>query len=280
MGILMHYCYIDESGNSEIIISKTHNAQPVLAMVGLFIAANNVTKLTNDFIALKRKYYPQLFSAMKHDLEALLLEIKGSDIRTDIRKNQFNSRIVKHHFRFLDDVFALLVANDVKLVSRIWVKGIGKSLDDKSVYSITTQQFCVRFQKYLESLNSTGIMIADFRDPNRNSYVAHSVFTRKFKQTGDAFPLIREIPTFGISNNHAALQICDLLCSTIITPIAALKFCSGIIVNPHTHTNYDWIKNRYSKRLKSLQWHCKVNGQMYWGITANNEHDEKNRNLF
>ncbi len=277
----MHYCYIDESGNSEVITSATQNVQPIVAMVGLFIDADSITNLTNDFISLKRTYYPGSFSSLKHDLQALLMEIKGSDIRTDVRKaSTLKTPKIEHHFHFLDEVLKLLKKYDVKLISRIWVKGFGKSLDDKSVYSITTQQFCIRFQKYLESLNSTGIMIADFRDPNRNSYVAHSVFTQKFKKTGDAYPHIREIPTFGISNNHAALQMCDLLCSTIITPIAGLKFCGGIINNPHTHSNYNWITHRYSKRLKALQWHCKVSGQMYWGITADNQHNKENKDLF
>jgi len=276
----MHYCYIDESGNSEIITSSTHNAQPLVVIVGLFIAADKIAKLTNDFIQLKRKYYPTLFSSLTHDLGALLMEVKGSDIRTDIRKHKLHSSEVKRHFRFLDDVLVLLKNNNAKIISRIWVKGIGIPLQDKSIYTITTQQFSIRFQKYLESLNSTGIMIADFRDPNRNSYVAHSVFTQKFKQAGDAYPLINEIPTFGISNNHAALQICDLLCSTVIAPIAALKFCHGIITNPHTNPNYNWIKSRYSKRLKALQWHCSVNGQTFWGITAHNQHDKKNKDLF
>lgn len=276
----MNYCYIDESGNSEIINNGTDNVQPMVVIAGLIIAADKVAKLTTDFIALKRKYYPNLFSAINHDLEALLKEVKGSDIRTDIRNHKFNSNIVKHHFHFLDDVFALLKNNKVKLISRIWVKGLGKPLRDESVYTISTQQFCVRFQKFLEPPNSIGAMIADFRDPKRNSYVAHSVFTQKFKQSGDAYPLINEIPTFGISNNHAALQICDLLCSAVISPIAALKFCNGVISNAHTNANYSWIVTRYSKRLKALQYHCKVNTQTYWGITANNEHNPANRYIF
>jgi len=252
-------------------------------MIGIIVKAKKLAGLTANFIELKRKYYPNKYLKIKHDLVALLLEIKGSDIRTDFRnkRNKWD-RQIQHHFHFLDEIFSLLKSNDMKLISRIWVKGFGRPLLDESIYTITTQQFGIRFQKFLEIKNAKGAIVADFREPKQNSYVAHSIFTQKYKKTGDAYPSIVEIPTFGVSNNHAVLQICDLICSAIISPIASVQFCFGIIQNPHTSPNYQWIKERYSKRLRALQHHCSAGpqNQIYWGITVDNQHEQSKRVFF
>lgn len=277
----MYICYIDESGDSATINNPTDPIQPMLAVVGLFVSANDIRSITSAFVDVKRKYHPKLFENDGHDLQALLREIKGSDIRTDIRKaSEIKNSKVQLHFRFIDEVFDILNQYEVKLISRIWVKEFGTLLRDQPVYSITTQHFCVRFQKFLESKNSNGMVIADFRDPKRNSYVSHSVFTQKYQQKGDSYPSIMELPTFCISDNHALLQMCDLICSTVIYPIAALRFCKNVVNNAHTHLNYNWIKTRYSKRLKKLQYHCKVKNKMMWGITASNKHNPKLNCLF
>ncbi len=276
----MYYCYIDESGNSEVINNPSDNKQPLLVLCGLIVDANKIHTLTQEFINLKRRFFPSIYNSVKHDLDALQLEIKGSDLRTDIRKLKITDKVIEHHFKFLDGIFSLIKKYNVQLISRIWVKDFGVVLTDKSIYTKSTQEFCRRFQMHLTEKKCTGSIIADFRDPHRNSYVSHSVFTQKYKQSGDAYSSIIEIPTFGISNSHACLQIADILCSTVITPIAGRKFCKTIINNPHTHKNYDWISKRYSKRLKAIQYNCSVGGKKYYGITAFNPHDKTNVNLF
>lgn len=249
----------------------------MLIVAGLFVDAAKISKLTNSFITIKRKYYPNLFANANHDLDALTLEIKGSDVRTNIRKNALSSKIVQHRFRFLDDVFALCKKYSVKIVGRIWIKEFGKTIDDKSIYTMTVQNIALRFEKFLIENKSRGLMIADFRDPQRNQYVSHSVFTQKHKSSrgGDAYPSIEETTTFGMSNNHACLQITDLLCSTIIAPIAGRAILTNVINNAHTHPHYDAIKDRYSKRLQAMQFHCKYNDVMYWGITVKDPHKGK-----
>lgn len=269
----MYLCYVDESGDSQAIQSATGKEQPLLVISGLLIKASHVPKITVDFTNLKRKYYPRLFVKVFHNLNVLLHEVKGQDLRTEIRNNKPNSKIAAHHYRFIDEVLALLKKYDAKIVSRIWIKQFGAPINDKSVYSITIQNICARFQEYLANNNSNGgVLIADFRDPKRNSYVSHSVFTQKHKMKGDAYPLIQEIPTFGISNNHACLQIADLLCSVLLAPMAARIFLSSVINNVHTHKNYDVITQRYKKRLQALQFNCTVNGTKNWGVTVDNPH--------
>lgn len=274
--IHMHLCYVDESGDSQAINNATHSVQPLLVLAGLFIDAQHVAKLTSDFAALKRKYYPTLLAGITHQLSVLLHEVKGAEMRTAIRDNPIGSGVLTHHFHFLDEVLALLSKYDVKLVARIWLKQFGCAIKDQSVYSISIQQFCARFQEYLELTNKKGMVVADFRDPKKNSYVSHSVFTQKHKMSGDAYPRIQEIPTFGISNNHACLQLADLICSVLLAPMAARKFLSPVVSNVHTHAHYDEILRRYRKRVRALQFHCDVNGVRHWGISLDNPHGTGN----
>lgn len=273
----MHFCYVDESGDSQAITGPTDDKQPMLVIAGLIVDAGKISQLTADFIALKRQFYPRIFSSAAHDLDVLIHEIKGSDIRTDIRNNPSSNKIVQHHFRFLDEIFALCKTHGVRVVGRVWVKAFGNAINDKSVYTITAQNIAARFEKLLSACGSRGMMIADFRDPKRNQYVAHSVFTQKHKSGngGDAYPSIEETTTFGMSNNHACLQIADLLCSAIIAPIAGRAILAGIVQNSHTHSNYNAIKARYSKRLKALQYHCQYGTTKYWGITVRDPHGNK-----
>jgi hypothetical protein len=278
--IIVHFCYIDESGNSETITKFDDNVQPMLVILGAFVDGSRIIDITNEFIALKRRFYPKQFPIGQQKLDTLLAELKGSDIRADFRKNSKSSKIVQHHFRFLDAVIALLKNFDIKITARIWIKGFNRPLDDKPVYTKTTQQIASRFQCFLENKKSHGIMVMDYRDTTRNGWVSNSVFTQQIKFAGNEYPLITEIPTFGVSNHHAVLQICDIICSTILYPIAGIKLCSGKVSNVHTHPNYRWLVERYSKRLKSLQFHCVFNGQQYWGITADNQLEPNKRNLF
>ncbi len=274
----MHICYIDESGDSQSVNTPTDNKQPMLVISGLFVDASNISRLTDEFIRLKRKYYPNKFARTTHALDVLLTEIKGSEIRSDIRKNQINSRITKHHFHFLDDVLGICKAQNVKIVSRIWVKNYSQPLNDKSVYSISAQHIAKRFQHYLIEQGSRGMIIADFRDPARNRYVAHSIFTQKHKlgNGGDAYPSIEETAVFGISDNHACLQITDLICSSLLGPIAGRVVCHESFDNPHTHPHYDAIVQRYRKRIRAMQYNCSHDGQNLWGITVKDPHTHKN----
>ena len=277
LGFPMHFCYIDESGDSAAINNPADATQPMLTIGGLFVDAAKLANLTKDFIALKQKFYPGKFQGTTHSLNVLLKEIKGNDLKTDVRNNNLHGRLVQTHLRFLDEVFDICKLHEVKFVARVWVKAFAVAINDRSVYSITAQNFAQRFELFLQQKSSQGILIADFRDPARNSYVAHSVFTQKHKSGsgGDQYPNILETSVYGISNNHACLQITDLLCSAILAPIAGRRIGAGVFNNAHTHPRYEAICKRYQRRLRALQFHCKHNGKNYWGITVSNPHNMK-----
>ena len=266
----MHLCYIDESGDSQTLTSVTCDLQPLLVICGLFIDADLVKPLTADFLNLKLKYFPKRFSSITHDLDILIDEIKGSDIRYIIRTNSVSSTIVQGHFRYIDGIFDLIKKYDVKIVGRVWIKGINRPISDTSVYTITIQGIAKQFQQYLEQNNSEGMIIADFRDPKRNSHVAHSIYTQKHKKKtgGDAYPRINETATFGISDNHACLQIADVLCSTILYPASGRTYCYPTIRGVHTHSSYNAIKHRYKRRLMHMQFQYTDVSGLCRGITV------------
>ncbi|MEV2265794.1 DUF3800 domain-containing protein [Nonomuraea africana] len=51
------------------------------------------------------------------------------------------------------------------------------------------------------------------------------MFTQKWRTGGDPFAPLSEVPLFAASDNHAGLQIADLLASTLVFPMAASAYC-------------------------------------------------------
>lgn len=268
----MRFCFIDEAGDSQAIQNANHNVQPLLVISGLFVDGAQIRNLTHDFISLKRRFFPGKFSTVSHNLDILIKEIKGDELRKIIRDNDFNSTKVQTVLRFLDELFVLLWKYEIKLVARVWVKAFGVVLNDKSIYTLTTQHLCIKYQGYLDEADAEGMVIADYRDPARNSYVAHSIFTQKYKNSGDKFPNVIEIPTFSISNNHAILQMADVLSTTLLFPIAAQVYCKGFINTSFVNANYDKLRTRYKKRLRKLQYHLRdSSGKIHWGVTVKDQ---------
>ena len=276
----MHFCFIDESGDSQAILNPTHNVQPLLVISGLFVDGSKIKQLTHEFLLLKRTFFPNKFINLAHNLDALTHEIKGDALRKIIRDNSFTSPQVKAVLHYLDEILMLLWKYDVKLTARIWIKQFKNPLTDKSIYTITTQRLCQKFQSYLDTQNSEGLIVADYRDPARNSYVAHSIFTQKNKLSGDRFPRVIEIPTFAISNNHAMIQIADLLSTTLLFPMAAQVYCSGYVANSFINPNFEKLRRHYKKRLRKLQYHFTDSvGKIHWGISVRDAHGNKESKL-
>ena len=99
-----------------------------------------------------------------------------------------------------------------------------------------------------------GIVIPDPTSHIQNRKVSFSIFTQKFKATGDAYSRLIEMPTFGQSENHAGFQVCDILCSGLLFPIAAYSYCTGHVTNIHVDPGFGILKKRYAMKLKALQY--------------------------
>lgn len=269
---MIRICYIDESGCIGVLPSATSSIQPLLVVAGIVFHQNHLTNITQEYLALKRKFFPALTPSTVPFLTHARIEIKGSDLRTTIRNGNRNER--RHSFGFLDGIISILERYNAKIFGRVWIKGIGHPIHGKSIYTYSIQAACADFQNLLEFENLNGIIVADSREYLQNVGVSHSIFTQKFKATGDAHGRILEMPMFGHSENHTGLQLCDLLCSAILFPIASITYCAGFVNSVHVHPKYMLIKQRYASRIGSLQ-HRYLDGGRYHGGIAVNAHQHR-----
>lgn len=249
----MKLCFIDEAGDLGTLADPPRgNDQPVLVIGGLFVGTAHLHNLTHDFLNLKQRYFPGLPYRSQNHLDRILPEIKGADIRAHATRGTARQR--QHAFGFLDRIAGLLHRYEVKLVARIWIKGMGTPFQAIPVYTSSIQGICTYFNHYLVGQQDNGICIADSRNKFKNVNVSHSVFTQKFSPAAQSYRQILELPTFGHSDNHAGLQICDLVCSALLFPIACYAYCSGHVNNVHVQPDAASLRERYGQQLKSLQY--------------------------
>ena len=249
----LQVCFIDEAGDLGALGNPPQpNDQPVLVIGGLFVDVANLASLTDNFLTLKFQYFPGLpYPSAKH-LDRILPEIKGADIRSNATRGTARQRT--HAIGFLDRFLGLLRHHDVRMVARIWVKGIGARFDATPVYTSSIQGICGYFEHYLTQTDSAGLCIADSRNKFKNVNVSHSIFTQKFRPAARRYQTLVELPTFGHSENHAGLQICDIVCSALLYPIACFAYCTGHVNNVHVQPRAADLRNRYGQQLKALQY--------------------------
>ena len=125
-------CYIDEAGCTTPLPATATDIQPVLVIVGMMVDATKVRCLTLEFLKLKCQYFPRRFGNSDHPLDDVLVEIKGSDLRSTLRKHGARAEAI---LQFIDRTLDLLRANEVRLFASVWVKGIGKPIDSRAIYT-------------------------------------------------------------------------------------------------------------------------------------------------
>ncbi len=267
-------CYLDETGCTGALPAFNSPIQPAFVLTALFVDEARLREMTTEFVRLKLKYFPAKFDHLAHHLEAMRVEIKGADLKKALRGDR-TERARETAERFLDDILALLKSLDAKIVSRIWIKGVAQPFTGKSIYTVTTQHVARDFERHLIANQSRGLIIADFRDPGSNSHVSHCIFSQKFRRTKSkrvAHQSLLESPLFGISDNHAGLQIVDLLSSALICPIATYTYCTGHVFNVHVSPKDLRIKQRYRKRLRSLEFRHLTGGHKRYGFSVSDAH--------
>lgn len=251
----MRICYIDEAGDVQALPaapSLTGNDQPVLIIAGLFIDKDRIDGLTRDFLSVKYRFFPGLFSRSGNYLDGIIPEVKGADVRRNVTRGSNQQR--RHAIGFLDQIISIVQRHDVHLVARIWIKGPGVPFAGRSVYTSSIQGICTYFDHYLAQAQDFGFRIADSREHSLDVNVSHSVFTQRFRAASAVYQRIVEMPTFGHSENHACIQICDLLCSALLYPIACFAYCTGFVANVHVQPRATILRQRYGQALKNLQY--------------------------
>jgi hypothetical protein len=264
----MHIAYMDDAGDLGALANPPlHNDQPVFALTLLVVNQVRLAALVPEFLQIKRNYFPGLIPPASHFLAAVLPEIKGADVRRDIATGTRNN--ARHAKRFLSEIVDLCLRTDAKLISKVYVKGIGQQNRPTSVYTAACQALFRSFDHYLSTVDDFGICIADSRTKGLNVPVAHSIFTQMFSTKQVHFPRIMELPTFGHSENHVGVQICDLLASALIVPAAVHTYCTGHITNVHVQPGYSKIRALFTTKLQQLLYRYQ-DAQQIWhgGITV------------
>ncbi|MDE0204211.1 MAG: hypothetical protein OXK73_17470 [Rhodospirillaceae bacterium] len=62
------------------------------------------------------------------------------------------------------------------------------------------------------------------------------------------------MPTFGHSDNHAGLQVCDVLRSALLYPVACHTYYTGHVNNVHVQPAAGNLRQRYAHQSKALQY--------------------------
>jgi hypothetical protein len=229
----------------------------------VFLRQGCLKETTHKFIDLKRRYFPRIVSPGTHRLSHILAEVKGAEIRRNAIAGSRRRR--RHALGFLDHCIQLLESQDARIVSRIYIKGIAAEFDGRAVYTSAMQSICRTFQSCLHVQGDEGLVIADSRNKPKNATVSFSIFTQKFKHRGDEYERLLEMPTFGHSENHAGIQLADLLCSALLFPMATATYCYGHVTSVHVRAEYSNLKTRFGARLKALQYRYQDDGHRWRG---------------
>lgn len=249
----MLVCYLDESGDTGSLPTNISLIPPLICLLGMTLNATYLRAFSTEFLDLKTRFFPGRFGAQyRHThLSKLLEEIKGSDLRAAFRGTDHDRK--HHHIGFFDALLDFVASYDCRILGRVWIKGLGAAFNGTSVYTYSAQNMCETFNHLLQRKDEEGIVIADSRFPKENRGVSFSMLTQKLSVTGDALPRILEAPIFGHSENHAGLQVCDLLCSGLLFPIAAYSYCTDHVTSIHVHPGYSVLKQRYAIKLRDMQ---------------------------
>lgn len=276
----MHLCYVDESGDPAPFpcLRTLHSgAQPVFILLGVFIPRSRLRDLTSDLINLKQCFFPGIQKTNANFLDWLPLEVKGAEIRKSIRDGGRNKR--RAAFRVLDRVIEIAESNGIRIAGRVFIKPLGGRFDGRAVYTSSVQIIARAFQAYLSERGSCGQMICDSRDRSSNTQVAHSLLTQMHRAGADPFDRFLEVPTYGHSNNHAGLQLADMLVSSVLAPLALQTYCAEMLAGTAcVSAEYLRVRDRYGVMLKKLQFRYKT-AEGNWSGGLSLSHPDGSRSI-
>ena len=81
----MYAAYMDESGCTGVLPHPLSPIQPLLVVATIFVDVGDLPAITRDFLDIKGRFYPLLMPVGRPFLDRVLVEIKGADLRNDVR---------------------------------------------------------------------------------------------------------------------------------------------------------------------------------------------------
>lgn len=274
----MDICYVDESGSAELLCTSASGSTPVLVIAGLFVPDGKLKPLIWDFLSLKKEFNPSLVKAPRLS-EVIRTEVKGANLRADVRSGV--RRRSRRAHGMIGRILSLLETHQCQVVARVHVKDVDVVLDDRVVYGASVGWITQQFQHYLHGRDTTGLMVLDSRTKVKNTPLVDVITTQKFRHGGDAYPRLAEVPLFGHSDSHVALQVVDIVASAVLFPAACAAYCTELTWNDHSHPDYAEIWRRYTGRLKGLQFRHfdAARGQWMGGIYATGSSGQRTTTL-
>jgi hypothetical protein len=256
----MLIAYLDESGDEQPL--RTPDDPPVLVIGGVIVDDAHAKNLAWRFLQLKKEFNDSLSKDDVRLSDIIRFEVKGSNLRHDIRSATRRNR--RRAYRFLDSVVTLLTEEHASIIGEIYVKG--EQPLNKWVYPEAVAAIADRFDHQLESHKTNGLMIMDARTKSKNTPSVHRITTGRFKSGGGRMSNLVESPTFGHSDSHVSLQIADVVASALLFPMACTAFCSCLIHNIHLNGEYAALRERYAPKLKALEYRYIEDGKRCGGI--------------
>jgi len=246
----MQICYVDESGGTENPDSS-RTATPALILVGVIVDSSQLEQLTRDFLRIKRNYFPARYEGVRA-LDDILVEVKGSEVMNLTRSASRDNRRLAYRLRC--ELIALLAMYGCRLIGRVWIKEAQRIMSSVATYCYSVQDISKHFSAHLRDQQTNGILVADGRTHSANLQVAHAIFTQKWRTAGNAYPAVEEIPLFAASDNHAGLQIADLVASALVMPMAVAAYCPRRPNNVHSSPRYAEVRDQFGTALRDLQY--------------------------
>ncbi len=130
MGNAMKACYIDESGCPNVLHQTSNpDVTPIFVVTAVFFDLDDLPEITGEFTFLKQKH----FWPNESWHNCMHMVYKGSEIRRAARSDYKPDQ--QRNIRFLTRVLKLLHKKGAKVVSMVYIKGIGKSFNSVAVYT-------------------------------------------------------------------------------------------------------------------------------------------------
>lgn len=251
----MQLCYVDESGTAETLVKTDGEQQPVVVIGGVVLPECELTKITHEWIELKKKYNPVLYKTGRGWLDAILAEVKGAKLRKGFR-DKASVRQQKQAIGMIDGTLDLLERHNAQVLGCVWMKRLDTENDDMKIHASSLQFICGAFDEGLPA-KERGMVVVDSQTYQHNHRLAHSIFTQRFAKDPKHVGLV-DMPVFGHSDNHAGLQIADLLCSAVLAPTACAVYAGTYADwNMHCQSAYLDIRERFGDRLRAMTFRCK-----------------------